>query len=570
MTPRRRSVVLGILALLSAAPGCTPAPPPTSAPLSVVEATFAEMQEAMREGRVTSREIVQEYLQRIAYFEDTLNAAMAVNRRALEEAARLDDERGEGRVRGPLHGIPIALKGIINTTDMPTTGGALAFEGYTPPYDATLVTHLREGGAVLIAKTVNTELANWVASGMPGNYSAVGGYGMNPYDPRHDPREGVSDGRPVMGTGGSSSGIGVAANLWAASVGTETSGSILSPSNATMLVGIKPTVGRISRYGIIPITADQDTAGPMAKSVADAAALLGAMEGASPDPQDPATSACEPPLDRDYAPHLLADGLRGARIGIPRAFYYEPMIVPGETDRRGGLNAAQAALMTDAIQVLRMQGAEIVDPTDIPSVVNPDRESNFLAWGICAGLNNRKGLDGNCSVVFKYGMKRDFDTYLATLGPDAPVGSLTALREFNIANRHRDAIRYGQARLDISDEMDLEADRVRYEADRAKDVLLGGTRGIAAAIEEHQLDALLFPGSSGAAIAARPGYPTVIVPFGTVPNRPTPPLLEGFDARPSPYGVSSTGVACSEPRLIELAYAFERATMRRVPPPQFP
>ena len=360
---RRPSVVLGILALLSAAPGCTPAPPPTSVPFSVVEASFAEMQEAMREGRVTSREIVQEYLQRIAYFEDTLNAAMAVNRRALEEADRLDDERREGRVRGPLHGIPIALKSIINTIDMPTTGGALAFEGYTPPYDATVVAHLREAGAVLIAKTVNTELANWVASGMPGNYSAVGGYqpvvkvrlhstserssrpalllhqiqavflvvapcprgaslvsvrhrtfttgcyGMNPYDPRRDPREGVSDGRPVMGTGGSSSGIGVAANLWAASVGTETSGSILSPSNATMLVGIKPTVGRISRYGIIPITADQDTAGPMAKSVADAAVLLGAMEGASPDPQDPATSACEPPLDRDYTPHLLADGL---------------------------------------------------------------------------------------------------------------------------------------------------------------------------------------------------------------------------------------------------------------------
>ena len=456
MTPRRHSVVLGILVVLSAAPGCTPAPPPTSAPFSVVEASFAEMQEAMRKGRVTSREIVQEYLQRIAYFEDTLNAAMAVNRRALEEADRLDDERREGRVRGPLHGIPIALKSIINTTDMPTTGGALAFEGYTPPYDATLVTHLREAGAVLIAKTVNTELANWVASDMPGNYSAVGGYGMNPYDPRRDPREGVSDGRPVMRTGGSSSGIGVAANLWAASVGTETSGSILSPSNATMLVGIKPTVGRISRYGVIPITADQDTAGPMAKSVADAAVLLGGMEGASPDPQDPATSACEAPLDRDYTPHLLADGLRGARLGIPRAFYYEPMIVPGETDRRGGLNDAQATLMTDAIQVLRMQGAEIVDPADIPSVVNPDRESNLLAWGICAGLTNRKGLDGNCSVVFKYGMKRDFDAYLATLGPDAPVGSLTALREFNIAHQHRNAIRYGQAQLDISDEMDLE------------------------------------------------------------------------------------------------------------------
>jgi len=554
-----------MLVLLWAGPGCVPAPPPESTQFSVVESSVAEMQEAMRQGRVTSREIVEDYLHRIAYYENTLNAAMAINRRALEEADRLDGERRDGRVRGPLHGIPIALKDIINTTDMPTTGGALAFAGYTPPYDATLVTHLREAGAVLIAKTVNTELANWVGTGVPGNYSAVGGYGMNPYDPRRDPREGTSDGRPVMGTGGSSSGIGVAANLWAASVGTETSGSILSPSNATMLVGIKPTVGRISRHGIFPITADQDTAGPMAKTVADAAVLLGAMEGASPDPQDPATSACEPPPNRDYTQHLRADGLQGARIGIPRAFYYESMTVPGETERRGGLNSAQAALMAEAIQVLRTQGAEIVDPADIPSVVNSDRESNFLAWGTCGGPGNE-----HCSVVFKYGMKRDFDAYLATLGPDAPIRSLTELREFNLANQHRNTIRYGQARLDGSEAMDLEADRARYEVDRARDVLLGGTRGIAAAIEEHRLDALLLPGSSGASIAAKPGYPTVIVPFGTVPNQPTPALPEGFDARPTPYGVSFTGIACSEPRLIELAYAFEQATMRRVPPPQFP
>ena len=554
-----------MLLVLWAAPGCIPAPPPESAPFSVVESSFAEMQEAMRRGRVTSREIVQDYLNRIAYYDNTLNAAMAINRRALKDADRLDAERRDGRVRGPLHGIPIALKDLINTTDMPTTGGALAFAEYRPPYDATLVTHLREAGAVLIAKTVNTELANWMGTAVPGNYSAVGGYGMNPYDPRPDPREGTSDGRPVMGTGGSSSGIGVAANLWAASVGTETSGSILSPSNATMLVGIKPTVGRVSRHGIFPITADQDTAGPMAKTVADAAVLLGAMEGASPDPRDPATSVCEAPPDRDYTPHLRADGLQGARIGIPRAFYYEPTTVPGETDRRGGLDDAQAALMADAIQVLRAQGAEIVDPADIPSVVNPDRMSNFLAWGTCGGPEN-----DDCSVVFKYGMKRDFDGYLATLGPNAPVGSLTELRAFNLANQHRNAIRYGQARLDVSDAMDLEADRARYEVDRARDVLLGGTQGIAAAIDEHRLDALLLPGSSGASLAAKPGYPTVIVPFGVVPNQPRPPLPEGFDARPTPYGVSFTGIACSEPRLIELAYAFEQATQRRVPPPQFP
>ena len=174
-----------------------------------------------------------------------------------------------------------------------------------------------------------------------------------------------------------------------------------------------------------------------------------------------ANNRAEPPLDGDYTQHLLAEGLRGARIGIPRAFYYKPMIVPGETDQRGGLNDAQAAVMADAIQVLRMQGAEIVDPADIPSVVSPDRGSNSLAWGICAGMPNRMAADGNCSVVFNYGMKRDFDAYIATLGPDAPVGSLTELREFNVANEHRNAMRYGQVRLDISDEMDLEADRAR-------------------------------------------------------------------------------------------------------------
>src|SRR5436190_11245858 len=267
-------------------------------PFTVVEATIADMRTAMEQGRVTSREIVQQYLARIASYEDKLHAAITVNPRALKEADERDRERVQGRVRGPLHGIPVALKDNVLTMDLPTTGGALAFIGFVPPYDATLTKNLREAGAIIIAKTGLTELANWVAGGptpMPGNYNAVGGYGMNPYDPRRDPREATNDGRPVMQTGGSSSGVGTAANFWAANVGTETSGSILSPSNQNMLAGIKPTVGRISRYGVIPITADQDTAGPMAKSVADAAIMLGVLESASPDPNDPATRTCTPP-----------------------------------------------------------------------------------------------------------------------------------------------------------------------------------------------------------------------------------------------------------------------------------
>src|SRR5687767_7035657 len=220
---------------------------------------------------------------------------------------------------------------------MPTTGGALAFDGYVPPYEATLTRNLRDAGAIIIAKTGMTELANWVAGApypMPTNYNALHGYGFNPYDPRRDPRESTFDGRPALATGGSSSGVGTAANFWAANIGTETSGSILSPSNQNMLAGIKPTVGRISRHGIIPITADQDTAGPMAKTVTDAAILLGVLEGAAPDASDPATKACPPPPGRDYTKFLDKGALKGARIGIPRAFYYDKITAPGTTEPR--------------------------------------------------------------------------------------------------------------------------------------------------------------------------------------------------------------------------------------------
>jgi amidase len=226
--------------------------------------------------------------------------------------------------------------------------------------------------------------------------------------------------------------------------------------------------------------------------------------------------------------------------------------------------------MTEAIDILKQAGAEIVDPTDIPSVTTQNPDKSFLRWGQCAGLNNSKGKDANCSVVLKYGMKRDFNNWLATLGPAAPVKSLTELREWNITHTAAGAIRYGQSQLDISDEMDVQTDRARYEADRAKDIELAGTHGIDEAMKTNHLDALLFPGPSGAAIGAKPGYPTVIVPFGMIPNAPTPPFPPGFDAKPAPFGVSFTGMACSEPRLLGIAYAFESLTKRRVPPPSAP
>jgi amidase len=546
-----------------------PAAPIPLPPFSIVEASIPDMKAALESGRVTSHELVTLYLTRFALYEDKLHAAITVNPKALEEADILDRERAQHKLRGPLHGIPVAVKDNIMTTNMPTTGGALVFDGFIPPYEATLVKNLRDAGAIIIAKTGMTELANWVAgapSPMPADYNAVAGYGMNPYDPRRDPREPTFDGRPVLSTGGSSSGIGTAASFWAANVGTETSGSILSPSNQNMLVGIKPTVGRVSRYGVIPITADQDTPGPMAKSVADAAVMLGALEGAAPDPNDSATSLCMRPPGADYTRYLDAGSLKGARIGIPRVSFYDKATPPGSGASRGGASPEQMKLMTEAIEILKQQGAIIVDPADIPSIVTKDPDRNFLNWGSCSGIDEGKGQDANCSVVLKYGMKRDFNKWLASLGPSAPVASLTALREWNITHLRAGAIKYGQSNLDVSDEMDLRADKDRYEADRAKDLALTAAHGIDEVMKANQLDALLFPGASGAGIAARPGYPTVIVPFGMIPPPPGR-FPEGFQPKPSPFGVSFTGMACAEPRLIGLAYAFEQATKRRVPPP---
>ena len=560
--------LLAIAFLLAAAAAPAPAQP-TRAPFSVVEATIPEMQEALRSGRVTSRELITQSLLRIAIYEDTLNAVMSVNRHALEEADRLDRERAAGKVRGPLHGIPVALKDNIHTTHMPTTGGALAFVGLIPPYEATLTKNLREGGAIILAKTGMTELANWISTRpMPTNYNSVHGYAFNPYDPRRDPRETVGDGRPVLATGGSSSGIGTAVSFWAANVGTETSGSILSPSNQNMLAGIKPTVGRVSRYGVIPITADQDTPGPMARTVTDAAIVLGVLEGDTPDPNDPATRKCTPPPNGDYTVYLKRDGLRGARIGIPRAFYYEKFTPPGATRPRGGLNAEQLASMNEAIAVMKAQGAVIVDPADIPSVIDPDENRNYLLWGICTDMDDLKAR--KCSIDFAYGMHRDFNAWLRSLGDAAPVKSLTELREWNRRFEKLGTLKYGQGILDFSDAMDEEIFRARYEADRARDIELAGTHGIDAAMRKHRLDALIFPAGFGASIAARPGYPTVIVPFGMVPNAGSPAFPEKFEAKSSPFGVSFAGMACSEPTLLGLAYSFEQATKRRVPPPDFP
>jgi amidase len=322
----------------------------------------------------------------------------------------------------------------------------------------------------------------------------------------------------------------------------------------------------------------------MTRTVADAAIMLGALESSAPDPNDAATRTCTPPAGRDYTTFLKADGLRGARIGVPRAFYYDRITLTGDppgrpegigpttgiTAGRGGLNAEQARVMADAIAVLKQQGAIVVDPADVPSLAAKAPKDNFAAWDFCSGAEHAKGKDENCSINFKYGMKRDFNAWLKSLGTSAPVKTLAELRQWNLAHQKAGAIKFGQSRLDISDEMDLDADRARNDADHKKDLLLSRTNGIDGALKANRLDAILTPGGAGAGLAARAGYPIIVVPFGMVPNAPTPAFPDRFDAKPAPFGVGFTGTACSEPRLIELAYAFEQATKKRVPPPSVP
>lgn len=560
----RHSLTVVLTAAVTAAACTAPAPAPAPrASFSVVEASIPEMQAAMREGRTTSREIVTQYLTRIGLYEDTLNAAVAINPKALAEADALDQERAAGRLRGPLHGIPVALKdNILTTDDMPTTGGMLLFRYYKAPYEATLATNLKRAGAIILAKSTMSELAGWFGTAFrPGGYNGAVGQSYNPYDPRAN-----DDGTPVLETSGSSSGGGVAANLWAGNVGTSTGGSIEGPSNFTMLVGIRPSTGRISRHGIIPLTLDQDTAGPMTKSVADAAIMLGVMEGA-PDANDPRTAECTPPTNHDYTPFLKADALKGMRIGVPRAGIYTAREFPGKARPFPGLKPDELASMAAAIAALKLAGAEIVDPADLPSMVAADPAANLTSHAICEAPFEGQAVDDLCSQVLRYGMKRDFDLWLASLGDTAPVKTLGELRAWNEKNRDRGAMRYGQGRLDFADSTDLTRDRARYERNRQEDLRLTREQGLDAALAAHRLDALLFPGSAGANYATKAGYPIIAVPYGMVANYADGAVGALDPVRP--FGVTFVGAHCADPTLVGIAYAFEQATKKRVPPPAF-
>jgi amidase len=473
------------------------------------EATILGLQAAMDGGALTSHALIAHFLQRVETHDRNgprLNAVLEVNPDALERAAALDRERAAQGARGPLHGIPVLLKDNIATADrLHTSAGSLAFKDFVAPRDAFLVTRLREAGAVILGKANMTEWANYMTTGMPAGYSSRGGQVVNPYVASLSP-------------GGSSSGsaVAVAAGLCTVAVGTETQGSILSPAHWNSVVGIKPTVGLVSRSGIAPIAATQDTAGPFGRTVADAALLLGALTGV--DPRDRATRASRRHARRDDTASLDPRGLAGARLGIPRAVFFEK------------LSAAEGAVIEPALQALRDAGAILVDPADVPTA----REAAEFR-----------------SDVMLYELKRDLNRYLRALGPDAPVRSLRELIRFNEA-RPREMLRYGQILL-LAAHSTNGMKTAAYLTSRAEDIRLARTEGIDAVMARERLDALIFPGWAGAALGAKAGYPSVSVPAG-------------YTAEGQPMGVMFLGPAWSEPALIRLAYAFEQATRSRRPP----
>ncbi|MGH9958116.1 MAG: amidase [Pyrinomonadaceae bacterium] len=496
-------------------------------PFELDETTIGDLQAGMKAGKFSARSIVKKYLERIEDIDKkgpAINAVIEINPDVLSIADTLDQERKEGRLRGPLHGIPILIKDNIDTADgMMTTAGSLALVGSKPLQDAFIVQRLREAGAIIIGKTNLSEWANFRSNHSSSGWSARGGQTKNPY---------VLDRNPC----GSSSGAGAAAaaSLCAAAVGTETDGSVVCPSSANSLVGIKPTLGLVSRAGIIPIAHSQDTAGPMARTVTDAAILLGALAGI--DAHDRATKASLGKALIDYTKYLDQDGLRGARIGIVRKLFG----FSDQVDKR----------METLFGEMKMLGAIVVDPAEIPTSGQFD--------------------DSELEVLL-YEFKADLNTYLAGLGPNALVHSLKEIIEFNEKNRDREMPYFGQ-NLFIKAQAKGPLTDKKYLAALRKNHLLTRTRGIDFVIRKHRLDALVAPtggpawptdwingdhfsgGYSSASAVA--GYPHITVPAGYVFGLP--------------FGISFFGVAWSDPKLIKLAYAFEQATNVRQKPKFLP
>jgi amidase len=533
--------------------------PASSQDFALQEATVAELQQRMTDGRDTARSLAERYLARIAELDragPSLRSVIELNPDALAIADALDAERAAHGPRGPLHGIPVLLKDNIATGDrMSTTAGSLALEGCIAPRDSFVAKQLRAAGAVILGKTNLSEWANFRSTHPSSGWSGRGGQTRNPY---------ALDRNPSGSSSGSA--VAVAANLVALAVGTETDGSIVSPASCSGLVGIKPTLGLVSRTGIVPLAHSQDTAGPMARTVTDAALLLGALAG--PDPDDaitlhapgspgasgtssagaataPATdagragAAATPPTDtaargaRDFTTSLVRDGLRGARLGVVRT-------------KLMGYSPATDRVMEAAIADLRRLGAVIVDPADIPTL----------------GQFDDSELD-----VLLHEFKADLAAYFAWLGPRAPMHSLADVIAFDTAHADRELPYFGQELFEMAQKKGPLTEPAYLEA-LAKNHRLAGAEGIDAVMDRNKLDALIAPTGSPAWLtdlvngdasnggssspAAVAGYPDITVPMGAV---------DGL-----PVGISFFGRAWSEPTLIKLAYAYEQGTRHREPP----
>jgi amidase len=495
-----------------------------SSPFSLEETTIRDLQNGMQSGKYTARSIVQKYLARIALLNrvgPVLNQVLETNPDAINIAEELDAERKAKGPRGPLHGIPILLKDNIGTADkMTTTAGSLALAGSIPARDAFVAARLRRAGAILLGKTNMSEWANFRSTHSSSGWSGRGGQCRNPY---------ALDRTPSGSSSGSAA--AVAANLCTVAIGTETDGSVVSPSSACSIVGIKPTVGLVSRTGIIPIAHSQDTAGPMARTVTDAAILLGAMTGV--DLRDEATDDSSGKALNDYTRFLVPDGLRGARIGVARTKFFD-------------YNGPTVRLIESAIDMMKQQGAVIVDPADIVTAGQFD-DSEF--------------------EILLYEFKTDLNKYLAELGPTAPVHSIKDIIKFNERNGAREMPFFGQEILLMAEKKGA-LDSEDYRKALTKDFELSREKGIDATLEKHKLDAIVAPTAgpppfidlvngdpsfgSSSTPAAVAGYPHITVPAGYVFGLPV--------------GISFFGRPYSEPTLIKLAYSFEQAGRFRRPP----
>jgi amidase len=508
---------------------------------------------ALAGGRVTATALTKGYLARVeAYDRDgpTLNSVRELNPDALTIAGKLDNTRPS--TKRPLAGVPILVKDNIATGDeQPTTAGSLALEGARAKRDATVVKLLRDAGAVILGKANLTEFANILAIDMPSGYSSLGGQVKNPYAPTLMDDRGI----PVVLPGGSSagSGVAVAAGLCAASIGTETSGSLLNPASQNGLVTVKPTVGLISRAGILPISHSQDTAGPMTRTVRDAAMLLNVL--AAKDPRDPATQRQR--RTADYTADLAHDAMKGARIGVPS----DPAD-PLNDCYYGKLPPKSAKVMADAIKVLEDLGAVVVRAS-MPTagwIGGPGTTMTVLNRN---PLSRNKGNPATPPIVFLYELKRDLNLYLKHWAANTAIKTMADIVAFNEANADK-ALRFGQDLFLAANSTKGDLSEREYKSARAMDLLAAKTRGMDAYMNQHKLDAVLFAGNTGAAIAAKAGYPSVMVPGGFISG------IDGKDTPDYPLGVTFAGRAWSEHKLLRLAYAFEQASHMRKPPPGLP